>query len=217
MITMVITPPGRHTTEKFVMDSTPSPPSTLSADLVKRVAKGDTQAFGQLYDYSSELLFTLAHRILGQRDEAIETLQEAYLEAWHKAGRFDTARGTPMAWLVALTRTRAIERLHARHARTGAKAAATGKVAGQIVDASPPLDTETQDVIRQTVASGLAALSNEQCRTLELAYYEGLNTAEIAVRNNEPIGSVKATLIHAMAAMRDSLHSSPEPHQRYGT
>ncbi len=199
------------------MDSAQPLPNALSADLVKRVAKGDAQAFGQLYDHSCDLLFTLAYRILGQRDEAIETLQDTYLEVWHKAGRFDTARGTAMAWLVALTRSRAIERLHARHARTGVKLAAMGKVAGQIIEASAPPDTVTQDAIRQAVTTGLAALSNEQRHTLELAYYEGLNTAEIAVRLNEPMGSVKATLIHAMTAIRDSLHRSPEPHHRYGT
>lgn len=199
------------------MDSAQALPNTLNADLVKRVAKGDAQAFAHLYDYSSDLLFTLAYRILGQRDEAIETLQDTYLEVWHKAGRFDTTRGTAMAWLVALARNRAIERLHARHARTGAKTAAAGKVAGQIVDASSPIDTQTQHAIRQAVATGLAALSDEQRRTLELAYYEGLNTAEIAVRINEPLGTVKATLIHAMAAMRASLHRSPEPHHHYGT
>src|SRR5574342_632194 len=91
--------------------------STIDPTLLARVAKGDHQAFSQLYDHSSTLLFTLAVRILGNPDEAAEVLQDVYLEVWRKVSRYDVGRGTPVAWLITLTRSRAIDRLRARAAR----------------------------------------------------------------------------------------------------
>ena len=75
----------------------------IQPDLIARVAKGDRQAFSELYDRSSWLLFSLALRILGNRDDAADLLQEVYLEVWPKNVRYDIRRGTPMAWLTILT------------------------------------------------------------------------------------------------------------------
>src|SRR5215813_494921 len=91
--------------------------SKIDPSLLARVAKGDHQAFSQLYDYSSMLLFTLAVRILGNHEAAADLLQEVYLEVWRKVSRYDVGRGTPIAWLVTLTKSRAIDRLRARGAR----------------------------------------------------------------------------------------------------
>src|SRR5574341_187592 len=102
--------------------SSPYAASLIEADLVARAAKGDHKAFEALYDHSSSLLFTLAFRILGDREEATDLLQEVYLEVWRKVVRYDPTRGSPAAWLVTLTRSRAIDRLRSRaskgHGRT---------------------------------------------------------------------------------------------------
>jgi len=98
-----------------------SPPrhatSIIDPALLARIVKGDQQAFSQLYDHSNTLLFTLALRILGSREDAAELLQDVYLEIWRKVARYDVGRGTPVAWLVTLTRSRALDRLRARTAR----------------------------------------------------------------------------------------------------
>ena len=91
--------------------------SAIDPTLLASVVKGDQQAFSQLYDHSSALLYTLAFRILGNRDEAAELLQDVYLEVWRKVARYDIGRGTPIAWLITLTRSRAIDRLRARAVR----------------------------------------------------------------------------------------------------
>jgi RNA polymerase sigma-70 factor (ECF subfamily) len=83
-------------------------PSNINPELLAQVTKGDQRAFEELYDQSSSILFTLAARILGNHDEAADLLQEVYLEVWRKAARYDPRRGSPMAWLVTLTRSRAI-------------------------------------------------------------------------------------------------------------
>src|SRR5215217_5590573 len=93
------------------------PRHAVDPDLLGRVAKGDRDAFSRLYDLSSPLLFTLALRILKERNEAADLLQEVYLEVWKKSVRYDPRRGSPMAWLIVLTRSRAIDRIRSRGTR----------------------------------------------------------------------------------------------------
>lgn len=113
--------------------------SNIDPKLLARVVKGDHQAFSQLYDQSSTLLYTMALRILGNRDEAAELLQDVYLEVWRKISRYDVGRGTPVAWLVTLTRSRAIDRLRARASRGLNKSTESldGSSASQIADRGP--------------------------------------------------------------------------------
>src|SRR5713226_8689918 len=95
----------------------PQSSSTVAPDLMARVAKGDQAAFEQLYEQSSSLLFTLVLRLVGSPGDAADLLQEVYLEVWRKASNYDHARGTPMAWLVTLARSRAIDWVRALAAR----------------------------------------------------------------------------------------------------
>ena len=90
----------------------------IARELLIRVGLGDQQAFSQLYDQSSSLLFGLAKRILGEEEEAMEVLQEIYTEVWQRADQFDPERGSPLAWLMVLTRSRAIDRLRMRMRRS---------------------------------------------------------------------------------------------------
>src|SRR6185503_10362873 len=91
--------------------------TSIDSDLLTLIAKGDRRAFGRLYDRSSQVLFTLSLRMLGDREEAEDLLQEVYTEVWRKSVRYDARRGSPMAWLITLTRSRAIDRLRARASR----------------------------------------------------------------------------------------------------
>src|SRR5690349_11593256 len=97
------------------MDSRNS--TSIDADLLTLIAKGDRRAFGQLYDRSSPVLFTMSLKMLGDREEAEDLLQEVYTEVWRKSVRYDERRGTPMAWLITLTRSRGIDRIRARTSR----------------------------------------------------------------------------------------------------
>jgi RNA polymerase sigma-70 factor (ECF subfamily) len=181
--------------------------SMIDPNLLALVAKGDQQAFRQLYDHSSTLLFTLAVRILGNREEAAELLQDVYLEVWRKVSRYDVGRGTPVAWLVTLTKSRAIDRLRARAARgyraTNSLEAGT---AMQVADPSPsPLETQADQELRIAVGTAVAGLPQAQQQAIELAYYEGLSHAEIAQRLNQPLGTVKTRIKLGMSKLRDGL------------
>ncbi len=155
----------------------PSPHTTSIIDptLLARVVKGDQQAFSQLYDYSSTLLFTLAVRMLGNREEAAELLQDVYLEVWRKVSRYDVGRGTPIAWLITLTKSRAIDRLRARASR-GYRATNSleGGMATQVADPAPsPLETQADQELRTAIGAAVAGLPQSQQQAIELAYYKG--------------------------------------------
>ncbi|MGA6828349.1 sigma-70 family RNA polymerase sigma factor [Nitrospira sp. NS4] len=187
---------------------TPSQPaaSTIDPALLARVVKGDVQAFSQLYDQSSTLLYTMALRMLGNKDDANELLQDVYLEVWRKVSRYDVGRGTPLAWLVTLTRSRAIDRLRARNSRAQQRLADSLDSASQVPDHSPsPFDAQADQEIRMLVLGALSALPSAQQQALELAYYEGLSHAEIAARLNQPLGTVKTRIKLAMSKLRESL------------
>lgn len=175
--------------------------------LLDRVVKGDQQAFSQLYDHSSTLLFTLAVRILGNHEEAAELLQDVYLEVWRKVSRYDVGRGTPVAWLVTLTKSRAIDRLRARAAR-GYRATNSLEdgTAAQVADLGPsPLETQADQELRIAVAAAVAGLPQAQQQAIQLAYYEGLSHTEIATRLNQPLGTVKTRIKLGMSKLRDGL------------
>jgi RNA polymerase sigma-70 factor, ECF subfamily len=181
--------------------------STVDPTLLARVAKGDHQAFSQLYDHSSTLLFTLAVRILGNHEEAAELLQDVYLEVWRKVSRYDVGRGTPIAWLITLTKSRAIDRLRARTARgyqaTDSLEAGT---ATQLTDEGPsPFDTKADQELRTAVVTAVAGLPQAQQQAIELAYYEGLSHTEIASRLNQPLGTVKTRIKLGMSKLREGL------------
>ena len=192
-----MTSPPRHAT------------STIDPALLARIVKGDQQAFSQLYDHSSTLLYTLALRILGNREEAAELLQDVYLEVWRKVSRYDVGRGTPVAWLVTLTRSRAIDRARTRAARgQQSKDRLDGAAAARLPDVGPsPFETQADQELRLLVSQALAALPPAQQQAIELAYYEGLSQMEIATTLNQPLGTVKTRVKLGMSKLRDTLRT----------
>ena len=193
---------------------TPTRRATSSIDpaLLAKIVKGDHQAFSQLYDHSSGLLYTLAARILGSREEADELLQEVYLEVWRKVARYDIGRGTPIAWLITLTRSRAIDRLRARAVRGQTTTLQLNEtVSSSVADLGPsPYETQADQELRITVGNAITGLPVAQQQAIELAYYEGLSHMEIAARLNQPLGTVKTRIKLGMSKLRESLRRSWE-------
>jgi len=200
------------------MDAPPQPAaSTIDPKLLARVVKGDHQAFSQLYDQSSTLLYSLALRILGNREEAVELLQEVYLEVWRKVARYDVGRGTPIAWLITLTRSRAIDRLRARgpHVRHRTGEPLDGAAVNQVADRRPgPGEAHEDQELRNLIRGALASLPQAQQQAIELAYYEGLSHMEIADRLNQPLGTVKTRIKLGMTKLRELLRHCWEQGER---
>jgi RNA polymerase sigma-70 factor (ECF subfamily) len=181
--------------------------TSIDPTLLASIVKGDQQAFSQLYDHSSALLYTLAFRILADREEADELLQEVYLEVWRKVARYDVGRGTPIAWLITLTRSRAIDRLRARGARgQNATSPIDANVSSRLEDLGPsPFETQADQELRMAVGTAITGLPPAQQQAIELSYYEGLSHQEIAARLNQPLGTVKTRIKLGMSKLRESL------------
>jgi len=190
------------------MDLSPKPAASgLDPDLLARVARGDRGAFGQLYEQSSTLLFSLALRILGDRESAADLLQDVYLEVWRKRVSYDAARGSPMAWLVTMTRSRAIDRVRSRTAKGHSVTdPIDNSPAVQLADGNPsPLEVSAGTETRNLVGEALAELPEAQRKAIELAFYHGLSHSEIAARLNEPLGTVKTRIKLGMDKLRTVL------------
>jgi len=183
----------------------PEPSSTVDRELLARVAKGDQEAFERLYEQTSSLLYTLVVRIVGKPGEAADLLQEVYLEAWRKASNYDSARGAPMAWLVTLARSRAIDWVRALAARS--KTASLDETpAPQLVAQDPnALDIRAANERQTLVRASLETLPPVQRQVIELAFYEGLTHTEISERLNVPLGTIKTRIRLAMVKLRDGL------------
>jgi RNA polymerase sigma-70 factor (ECF subfamily) len=169
-----------------------------------RMARGEGEAVAELYDRHARPIYSLALRILGDATEAEDIVQEVFSQAWKQAARYSASRGAVGAWLLTLARSRAIDRLRAKRARPGG--VSDERVAGQLVDAGPPVDSlvlSLEQVAR--VRAALDELPLLQRAAIELAYYEGLTHAEIADRLEQPLGTVKTRIRLAMLKLRDVL------------
>lgn len=176
----------------------------IAPELLVLISKGDRQAFGQLYDLSSPLLYTLCVRILGDAEDAADLLQEVYAEVWCKIARYDPRRGSPIAWLVTLTRSRAIDRLRSRTSKGyGVTDPIDATQAADVPDREQtPFDRQADAELRALVSKALAELPDAQRQALELAYYEGLSHTEIAQRLHEPLGTVKTRIKLGMSKLK---------------
>lgn len=179
----------------------------VDPELVARMARGDARAFEQLYDRSSALLYTLALRILEDRDEAADLLQEVFGEVWRKGKHYEAGRGSPMAWLITLTRSRAIDRLRSRSARGHGATDSLDQVkaADLRTDGPGPFEARAEVELQGLVGKALGELPEAQRQALELAYYEGLSHAEIAARLNQPVGTIKTRIKLGMSKLRITL------------
>jgi len=173
------------------------------------VADGDQSALATLYDSTSRLVFGLIVRIVVDRTIAEEVLLDVYTQVWRQASTYDTKRGAPLAWLMTIARTRAIDRLRSgRHEQQHKESLdAIGEITSN--NASPETDTVNAER-RELVRSALESLSPEQREVIELAYYSGLSHSEIALKLGQPLGTVKTRTRLGMMKLRDMLSPTLE-------
>lgn len=169
-----------------------------SAALLKRIGDGDAQALAELYDLHAGLVNGLVLRIVRERSDAEDVVQEVFVQAWRQAARFDAGRGSPEAWLCTIARSRALDRLRRRAARRE-------DLADDTPGREPARSATPQAEIGLAVRQALAGLSPDQRDALELAYYEGLSQSEIAARLGQPLGTVKTRIRTAMLRLRSTL------------
>jgi RNA polymerase sigma-70 factor, ECF subfamily len=166
--------------------------------LVAALTRGDKTALALIYDRHAGLLLALGMRILSDRTLAEDVLHDVFLEAWHHAADFDPARGTVRAWLVTRMRSRALDRRAS--AVRQRRLAEEMKVEGEGAPAAAEASGDTERVRTQ-----IAGLAPELSTVIEMAYFEGLSSSEIALRLGIPIGTVKSRTARALASLREGL------------
>jgi RNA polymerase sigma-70 factor (ECF subfamily) len=172
--------------------------------LIARSAAGDQDAFAAFYDETSRVVFGVALRVLGDRAEAEEATADVFMQVWRTASRFDASRGSPIAWLLMLTRSRAIDRLRVRR---------LARQAEQPLEFATGAADETSDPGKDSwlaqqgmfVRGALAQIPLEQRMVLELAYFQGLTHLEIAERLTIPVGTAKTRIRLGMLKLREAL------------
>lgn len=174
---------------------------------MKAIAARDEAALAQLYDRYRVIVFGLLMRILNNREEAEDVLQEVFLQVWRKAGDFDENRGRPFTWLVTLGRSRGIDRLRTLASRDRIAEAGAREVIEQVSDAATDTFKSEQ---RGLVNRALAQLPDEQKRPLMLAYFDGLTQSEIAARLGAPLGTVKTRMRTGLMRLRELLAGKDE-------
>ena len=168
-------------------------------DLVVLSARGDRRAFGELYDRMASRMLGLAVRLVVDRSIAEEVVQEALLEAWQQAARFDPARGSAVGWLLTMTRMRAIDRIRSE------QAARDRIMRVGILE----YEEETEDVaetiervaMTEWTAAALAELSAIQRESVTL-FYDGYTHREIAEQLGVPHNTVKTRVRDGLTRLR---------------
>lgn len=172
--------------------------------LIKRVADGDQYALNTLYDSTNRLVFGLVLRILNDRSTAEEVILDVYTQVWRQAALYDRSRGAPLAWIVTIARSRAIDRLRSGRLEQQSKESIDAVAEIRATTISPEESTFSSER-QQLIRSALDALSPEQREVIELAYYSGLSHTEIAAKLGQPLGTVKTRTRLGMMKLRESL------------
>ncbi|HEX5690247.1 MAG TPA: sigma-70 family RNA polymerase sigma factor [Roseiflexaceae bacterium] len=183
-------------------------------ELIAMIQRRQEAALAALYDRYIRLVYAIALRITGDRETAEEVVQDVFQNVWQAAGSFQSGVGSFSAWLMGITRHRAIDATRSKRERARAREQTIETIPQQSDEMS--LDHEVaQRMLRVTVRRALAELPNNQRQAIELAYYGGLTRAEIANQLNEPLGTVKTRLRLGLSKLRDLLQHENE--QEAGT
>ena len=194
------------------MEPADSPPSSNHSpvkslddkELVRAVVDKDSAAIAELFDRYSGMLTALSLRILSDRADVEEILQETFLQVWNQAARYDSRRSSVSTWLVLIARSRSIDRLRSRQVKLRTATAARQE--------NPDMHTSPEGVgnvlmqeRRRRLQEEMAKLPQEQRQVLELAFYGGMTQSEIAEQTRIPLGTVKTRTLLAMKKLKVAL------------
>jgi RNA polymerase sigma-70 factor (ECF subfamily) len=170
--------------------------SPSDADLVKAAAAGDSASLGELFDRHAGRMKSLALRIVRAPEEAEDVVQEIFVQAWRQADRFDARRGTVLAWLSIMVRSRSLDRWRRKTTRRETAISEAHELEAR---------TATDDMSTWAAKGALSDLPQDQRELLELAYWQGLSQAEIALRLKLPLGTVKTRMRTGLKTLRSML------------
>ncbi|WP_110207533.1 ECF RNA polymerase sigma factor SigK [Nocardioides daejeonensis] len=184
-----------------------SPPEGAAGDpiaaLLRRSARGDQAAFADLYDATAARLHGLVLRVVRDPAQADEVTQEAYLEIWRTAARFDSGRGSALAWLMTIGHRRAVDRVRSAQAATRRD----NEYLRDEREAGPDVTAEAalSGLEARRVRTALEALTAVQREAIELAYFGGYTHTEVAALLDLPVGTAKTRIRDGLIRLRDTM------------
>lgn len=175
---------------------------------IQRVIRQDEAAFGQLYEACVSRIYGLTLRITRNAAQAEEVTEDTFWQVWREAPRFDAARGTAMAWMLTIARSRALDSLRARDPAQAVEDAA------ELLDAqhtqgtqhhASPMDLLNATQTDHALHDALAALDPQPRQLIALAFFKGLTHDEIATHTGMPLGTVKSHIRRGLTTLKTLL------------
>lgn len=175
-------------------------PASRLVALMRRSARGDEQAFAELYDMTSSRLYGLVIRVVRDPAQAAEVTQDCYLQIWQNAARFEPERGSVLGWMMTLAHRRAVDRV--RSAQSGVER--DRRYAVQEPQQVPDVSEAVVDRLEaERVRKALDGLTTMQREAIELAYYGGYTHTEVAGLLDIPLGTAKTRVRDGLIRLRD--------------
>lgn len=174
--------------------------SPSDAELLKRISRRDESAMGLLFDRYARIVYSIALRVLHDPAEAEDVMQEVLMQIWRGAPSFIVGRGSLGGWLAVVARNRAIDVLRRRHPSDSIDEVA--------LPASIDLAAEAErNTLMEKLRVIMHELPQEQQKSLQLAFFEGLTHSEIAEKTGDPLGTVKTRIRLALISIRKALQA----------
>ncbi len=179
----------------------------LDEELAARIAQGDREALGLVYDRYARVVFSVSLRLIGERPVAEEVTQEVFVNLWLRAGTYSADKGKFSTWLLSIAHNRAVDQLRRMH-REGKSVPLEGPEMDHAATDGPDPAQETSTLAdRQAVRRSVDQLPPQQREVLVLAYYHGLTQVEIANQLGAPLGTVKTRMRLGLLKLRDMLRN----------
>ena len=171
-------------------------------EMIARMALGDRGALSSLYAATSAKLFGITLRVLEDRQEAEDALQETFVKLWHNAGRYRSNGLSPMTWLITVARNQAIDRLRARRSRRSASI----EEADEIADAGDtPEEAAVASSTRGRIGHCLGTLEPDRAEAIRRCYLQGEAYADLAQRYDVPLNTMRTWLRRSLLKLRECL------------
>lgn len=185
-------------------DDSPQMQDVLLTGLIQRMASGDETALGRFYDQTLSRVYGLALRITMRRDLAEEVCVETFWQCWREAARYDIQRGQPLAWLMMMTRSRALDSLR-RLEPLAYSPDPEALIEGEACPEGSPLDQLLALEQSSALGQALTQLTPVQRQMVGLAFYKDLSHQDISEQTGLPLGTVKSHLKRAQEHLRRAL------------
>lgn len=180
------------------------PVTTADLDsLLRRVAQHDSDAFAALYDATRARVYGMVYRVLRDRGYSEETTQDVYLQVWRTAESYDSASGSPLAWLLTLAHRRAVDRVRSEQAASQRDSRYGAATVERDIDQVSDAVLSGED--RRRVVACLDGLTDMQRECIELAYYQGMTYVQVSERLSANLATVKSRMRDGLRGLRNCL------------